>query len=369
MFQAISDAKRYVLAQFYILRDDYVGREFADLLIDRANKGVTVRLLYDDIGCQWLPGKYLQKLRSAGVIVNSFNTRRDWRQRLQINFRNHRKIIVVDGIRGFTGGLNIGDEYRGLGSQFRYWRDTHLEVMGPIVQGLQSTFSQDWFWASHEVLNDLNWVPAKVSPENEGVNGREEFVFPPSIPASNDPRGQALLIPTGPADFHPTCSMMFCQLAAIAKNRLWIATPYLVPDDAVSIALQTAARRGVEVVVLIPRQGDHFLTHMAGYHFEAEYSRLGIRVLRYQQGFMHQKVFLLDESIAGIGTTNLDNRSIHLNFELMAVSSDPDLIKQVEAMLLRDFGRAKESTILDIRKQSPLFQLGVNVARLAAPIL
>jgi len=357
LFAAIGRAEHYVLVQFYIIRDDSLGDEFAHLLMQRAREGIQVRLLYDDIGCQWLPQRYLDALRDAGVMVCSFNTRERWRQRLQINFRNHRKVLVVDGKVGFTGGLNIGDEYRGRSSDFRHWRDTHVRVTGPAVLGLQSAFSQDWFWGCHEILTDLRWNPHL-----------EEPVAAIGI-CPEDPSGQALVIPTGPADQFQQCAMMFCQMAAVAKRRLWIATPYLVPDDAVSVALQSASRRGVEVVVLIPRNGDHWFTHLAGFHYAEQYSLLGIRVMRYERGFMHQKVILVDDQIAAIGSTNLDQRSLHLNFELMLASSDPEFLCRVQEMLETDLRRSQRVASDELDKRSWLFRLGVGVTRLFAPIL
>lgn len=355
MFAAMRRARKYLLVQFYIIRSDFLGEEFANILIERAEAGVEVRLLFDDIGCQWLPQWYIDRLRKAGVVVTSFNTRERWRQRLQINFRNHRKVVIVDGEIAFTGGLNIGDEYRGLGQHFRHWRDTHLVAQGPVVQAIQSAFVQDWYWANHELLSNLIWNPE----------------HPPQQPEScpTDPDGQAVVIPTGPADKYQQCSMMFCQMAAVARQRLWIATPYFVPDDAVSVALQTAARRGVDVKILVPRNGDHWLTHMAGHFYEAEHTRLGMHLLRYQQGFMHQKAILVDDQIAAIGSTNLDNRSLHLNFEIMVASSDRQFIQAVEKMLLADLERSRALDINYLSSRPFLFQLGVGFARLLAPIL
>jgi cardiolipin synthase len=356
LFREIAKAEKYILAQYYILEDDHIGEQFADALIAKAESGIKVYLLYDDIGCQLLPARYLKRLEQAGVLVSSFNMGEGWRHRLQINFRNHRKMVVVDGRVALTGGMNVGDEYVDGGNKFKKWRDTHLYVRGPAVQALQSTFAMDWFWARHQGLTELDWTSmgervdaAKIEPEN--------------------PQGQATVVSTGPADKFQRCTMMVCELAAIAQRRLWICSPYFVPNEAVAIALETAAARGVEVRILLPSRPDFVLVFLVGHYFEDTLGKVGVKIYRYDEGFMHQKCILVDDSIAGIGTTNLDNRSLHLNFELMVLSSDPEFVAAVESMLEQDFQDATQSTENALAEQPFLFQILVGSARLFAPVL
>lgn len=355
MLQEIRKAEKYVLAQFFIVEDDEIGRKFADALIDRAQAGLEVKLLYDDIGCQWLPSHYIERLEEAGVVVSSFNMGEGLSHRLQINFRNHRKIVVVDGTVAMTGGLNVGDEYITGGKYFRCWRDTHVLVRGPAVQAIQAVFVMDWYWARREGLGHLEWHPER---DNE----------PPAIDPA-DPTGQALVVPTGPADQQQRLTMMVCEMAALARERLWISTPYFVPDEAVTVALETAVSRGVDVRILIPSRPDHVLVYLASFYYETRLRRSGAMVYRYNDGFMHQKAALIDDSIGLIGSANLDNRSLHLNFEVSVLSPDRDFVAKVERMLANDFDRSTLTEVGALAKKPFLFQIIVGAARLFSPVL
>lgn len=351
----IAKAKEYVLAQFFIIEQDDIGRRFADALIERANAGVEVYLLYDDIGCQWLPANYINRLEANGVVVSSFNMREGLLHRLQINFRNHRKIVVVDGRVALTGGLNVGDEYITGGKHFTCWRDTHLRVIGPAVQAIQAVFVMDWYWARREGLGHLQWNPESSSQPTE-------------IDAS-DPTGQVLVVPTGPADQQQRLTMMICEMAALAKERLWISSPYFVPDEAVATALETAVARGVDVRLLIPIRPDHLIVFLAGYYFEDRLLRVGVKMHRYTHGFMHQKAILLDDTVAAIGTANLDNRSLHLNFEVTVLSADRKFVADVDRMLSLDFERSEPTQAGLLAEKPYLFQILVGAARLFSPVL
>ncbi len=381
MFGAIRQAQEYVLVQFFIIENDFIGNDFAETLIERAQAGVRVFLLYDDIGCQWLPQYYLDRLSQAGVEVSSFSTRGGFRRRLQVNFRNHRKVVIVDGKVAFTGGFNVGDEYLDGGRRFRSWRDTHISVRGPAVQAVQAAFNSDWFWARRELIENLLWQPGEQqateqlespaetrSDNNCSDNYRpDNYCSDESSPAG--PAGQVVVIPTGPADTMQRCTMMYCQLAAMAKRRIWISTPYFVPNEAVATALETAAARGVEVRVLIPGKPDHLIVYLAGNYHEDGLLDVGIDFHRYREGFMHQKAVLVDDTIAAVGSTNLDNRSLHLNFEIMVAGSDPGFIQGVDAMLQRDFRRSDKTQKNTLSNRPFWFQIIVGVSRLFSPIL
>jgi cardiolipin synthase A/B len=343
IFAAISEAKQCVLLQFFIIHDDLLGRRLQQALIDRVRAGVDVCVLYDGIGSHALPGEYVDTLREEGVSIHPFATQRR-SNRFQLNFRNHRKIVVVDGMRGFVGGLNVGDEYLGLKPPLSPWRDTHLEIEGPAVADLQRSFAEDWHW----------------------VTG----ALPPLLrPKTGQGSAHTLIAATGPADRQETCSLLFVSLIHAARHRLWITTPYFVPDQAVMSALRLAVFRGVDVRVLIPSRPDHRTVFLASSLYAHDAVLAGIRVFRYQPGFLHEKVLLVDGDTASVGSMNLDNRSFRLNFEISALNVDRSFAAQVEAMLGDDFAHAHEVTEAEYEKAPYLKRLAMHIARLFDPVL
>jgi cardiolipin synthase len=343
MFAAIARAERYVLVQFFIIHDDGLGRRLRDALLERAATGVQVCLLYDSIGSHALDDAYVARLRAGGVQVRRFATRR-WRNRFQLNFRNHRKVLVVDGVRGFVGGLNAGDEYLGKKPPLAPWRDTHMEIEGPAVADLQRVFAEDWYWVTGER------PPSSPPPERCG-------------------RAATMIVATGPADRQESCSLFFTQAIQSATRRVWITTPYFVPDQAVLGALRLAVFRGVDVRILIPSRPDHRTVFMASTLYAHEATLAGIRIFRYRDGFLHQKVMLIDDDTAVVGSMNLDNRSFRLNFEIAALNVDAAFAATVEAMLVNDFANSDEVNPNDYRRLSYLRRVALHVARLFDPIL
>jgi cardiolipin synthase len=305
---------------------------------------VKVYFLFDELGSHKLPRSYLQELRAAGVECHSFGINRYWWSRFQLNFRNHRKIVVSDGQVALIGGLNVGDEYLGRSQRFGEWRDTHLEMRGPVVQAVQMVFLEDWFWASDNVPV-LHW---STQPE-----------------ATNQ---VAAIIPTGPADPADSWQLIVAEAANSARRQLWITSPYFVPDEGVLTALQTAAIRGVDVRILIPDHADQLLVWLSAFSYYEQSIPFGVRLFRYHRGFLHQKVILIDERLAAVGTANLDNRSFRLNFEITAFSTDPIFVSQVTKMLTTDFQQAREAKVEDFTRESPLFRIACRAARLLAPI-
>jgi cardiolipin synthase A/B len=349
MFAGISRAQTSVLSQFYIIRDDELGREFAERLIERARAGVAVYLLYDDVGCFWLPRSYKRRLREAGVKVAGFNQRHRILRFLgptRLNYRNHRKILVVDGKEAWTGGLNIGNEYLGLDPKFGRWRDTHVRVSGPAAVAAALTFREDWQWATGEELT-------------------------PDIPTPIDLAGEhpVLVMPTGPADMLEDCSIAFSEVIARAERRLWIVSPYFVPDVDMQTSLYAAAMRGVDVRVLVPRKPDHRLVWLASIAHANRMIRHGVKVYRYTHGFLHEKVILVDDKIAGVGTVNFDNRSFRINFEITLWFTHPDMIKAVDAMLEEDFSGSALMTTQDRERQPLALRFLSEAARLLSPVL
>ena len=345
IFDAISRARTAVLIQFFIIHDDDLGRRLQSLLLKKAAEGVAIHLLYDRIGSHSLPHAYVQTLRDAGVEVHAFATRSGWLNRFQVNFRNHRKIVVVDGLLGFVGGHNVGDEYLGKKSPLSPWRDTHVQVSGPVVACLQESFAEDWYWASRQ-------LPPLILPDtypDEGV--------------------LCQVLASGPADPYETCSLFFVEAIHAATERVWITSPYFIPDEAVFAALRLAALRGVDVRILLPSRPDHRIVYAASSLYAFEAVRAGVRVFRYQPGFLHQKVVLVDNEISAIGSANLDNRSFRLNFEVMLLTVDQAFAAEVESMLIADFAQAHEIAQEESRETHRLQQLGMRVARLISPIL
>ena len=346
MFAAIDTAQRYVLVQFYIIRNDRLGRAFQDRLIAAAARGVKVRVMTDALGSFGLPNRYFARLRAAGVEVARRKRDRAPSFRFEINYRNHRKSLIVDGETGFIGGLNVGDEYLGRSKVYGPWRDTHLALRGPVVSQLQLIFLEDWHWLTGETpFADLNWTA-------------------PQDPAD----ATGLIVATGPGDETETGSLMFFSAIAAARERVWIASPYFVPDTDIITALRHAALRGVDVRLLVPDKADHWVPWMAAWAYFDPMTEAGVRVFRYTGGFMHQKVFVVDDTLAAVGTTNLDNRSFRLNFEAMALFFDADVAARVDTMLRRDFEQSYELTE-GIAQQRALIRYSAPVARLFSPLL
>jgi len=347
MLEAISRAEEYILLEFYIVRADAIGNKLRAALEEKARQGVRILFLYDEVGSASLPKSYIRKLESSGnVEMRPFATTKGLWNRFQLNFRNHRKIVVVDGKTAFVGGHNVGDEYLGCDGKIGYWRDTHCRLSGPVVQQVQVAFLSDWFWATGGIPS-LEWKPAPARGKGTA----------------------ALALPTGPADDLDTGVLFFAHLINQAEKRVWIATPYFVPDPTIIDAMTLAALRGVEIRLLIPERSDMTLPHLAAFSYLKELEASGVKTFRYKKGFAHQKTILVDDSLASIGTANFDNRSMRLNFEINILFDDAAFAGDVEKMLEEDFSNSTPATRNDYDGASPAFKLAVNVARLLAPIL
>jgi cardiolipin synthase len=341
----VDEAKDYILFQFYILRDDELGQKCKDALLKKAAEGVRVYVLYDELGSKDLSPQYINELRAAGVEIVPFNTTQGSGNRFRLNFRNHRKIVVVDGNVAYVGGHNVGDEYLGKDPVLTPWRDTHVELRGPVVQCIQVPFVEDWNWATKSTPQ-LNWDPERA----EGGNVA------------------AACIPTGPADKLETGTLCFLQAINSAQDRLWIVSPYFVPDEQLISALQLAALRGVDVRILIPQNPDHLHVYLSGISYLEEAEEAGVKIYRYQPGFLHQKVWLIDDYASAIGTANLDNRSMRLNFEITMLMFSKDFASEVESMLEADFAKSKLATVAEYTEQSLPYRFLIRVCRLLAPI-
>jgi cardiolipin synthase A/B len=346
IFSGIEAAKSYVLVQFFIVHDDQIGRELRDSLIAKAREGVRIYFLYDRVGSYALPARYLKKLADAGIHVRAFRSSRDFHTRFQINFRNHRKVVIVDGRQAYVGGLNVGDEYLGRSRRFGPWRDTFVAVTGPAVKEVQLSFVDDYHWSGGEVP-ELDW---SVEPGQSGGKS-------------------VLVLPTGPADPLDSCALFFVHAIESAKRRVWITSPYFVPDAAILSSLQLAVMRGVDVRIMLPAKADHLFVYLAAFSYLKDTLPYGVKMYRYQKGFLHQKVLLVDDYLASIGTANLDTRSFRLQFEISVLFADVPFAAEVEKMLEADFARCRPLLIGEITDRPFAFKVAVEVARLLAPVL
>lgn len=347
IFEGIEAAEQCIIVQFYTIRDDDLGRELSRRLSAKARAGVRVHLLYDRIGSVSLPASWVEELESAGVVVHCFRSTRFARPgRLQINFRNHRKIVVVDGRVGWVGGLNVGDEYLGRNPSIGAWRDTHLRIEGPAALALQLAFVEDWHWACGKVP-DLSWEPMPVAEADEAI----------------------LVLASGPADPVSTAGLLVQQAIHSAVDRLWITSPYFVPDEAVLEGLKLAAFRGVDVRILLPERSDSRLVDLAGYPPLEALLRAGVRLYRYQAGFLHAKTVVVDELAAGVGTVNIDNRSFRLNFEITAILFDPGAIGAVADAFEADLECSRELSKEELQARRLPARLASRAAYLLAPVL
>ncbi|MBT13191.1 MAG: cardiolipin synthase, partial [Oceanospirillaceae bacterium] len=336
IFSRIKEAQQYICVQYYILSDDHLGQELTDHLCEKASSGVAVYLLYDEIGSHGISSQFLKKLTRAGVRVSRFNPLQ-LRNRFQLNFRNHRKLVICDGQYAFVGGYNVDEVYVTTDDI----RDTHVEISGPSVLAFQLAFTEDWYWATQSVPA-IQWQP----PKAEGTSN-------------------VMTIPTGPADDAESASLFFTHLIHKARQRCWLVSPYFVPDQSLVAAMQLAGLRGVDIRILIPENGDSHLVQHAMGAFVEPLTRCNVQFFSYQKGFLHQKVILVDDEWAYIGSSNLDNRSLRINFELGALIQDKQFAAETAAMLQEDFDNA-----VPTRLSTHWWQVFLTrVSRLLAPVL
>jgi cardiolipin synthase A/B len=344
----IATARRSILVQFYIVRPDGLGQRLLEALAARAADGVEVCFLYDQLGSAGLKRRVAHAWTARGVRMVPFCAFSGWRDRWRLNFRNHRKNVVIDGRVGFIGGHNVGDEYLGLNPKFGRWRDTHVRVEGPTALELQMSFAADWYYATGDIIN-APWQP--------------------TIPSADHPDQRALVLDSGPSDQDEKCTLFFLHVISMARRRLWIASPYFVPDEGILMALELAALRGVEVRILLPAKADHLLVWLASFAMLKELDQPGIHIHRFTGGFLHQKALVVDEDFAAVGTANFDNRSFRLNFEITLAVADARFATETAAMFERDFAESEEVNAKAYDDLPWRMKIGAKVARLLAPIL
>ncbi len=344
---AIEAAKSHVHMEYYILQADETGRAVGDLLMRKARDGVEVRLLLDAVGCWRLPRSYVRQLQRAGVKVAFFLPWGMTGRRFNLNCRNHRKLVMVDGRVGFTGSQNIGDEYLGRRRRYGPWRDTHLRIRGPAAVQLQEIFVEDWHFATREDLASATYFP---EPAMEGSH-------------------LVQLVASGP-DRRPDVMLQLLYAAVSdARGSIALMTPYFVPDRAMLLALQSASHRGVRVRLLLPSRSDHWFVLWAGRSFYEELLEAGVEVFEYGKGMLHSKVVVVDRRWAMVGSANMDERSFRLNFELTALLYDAELAQGLAADIEVLQSRASRIGLQDVRGWSYRQSLAAGAARLATPLL
>jgi cardiolipin synthase len=355
MLEAIRGARHHIHMETFILQPDDSGREFLGALTAKAKEGVQVRLLYDAMGSLRLHAGRLRELRGAGGKVFAFLPVNPFRRRIQVNLRNHRKILVVDGTVAFVGGLNVGDEYLGKVRRFGFWRDTHFRLEGPAVRYVQRVFAEDWDFAAGEHLGD-----------RPGAEPGQSY-FRPGRPAGGDVPVQ--VVESGPDRDLKAIREIYFAAVLSARERLWVASPYFVPDSGLRDALRLAGYRGVDVRLLGQFRPDKWIPLFAARYYWEEMLAAGVKVYQYARGMLHSKVVLMDGRWASVGTANLDNRSLHLNFEINCLFYSPAVVAELEAAFLRDLTYSIRLD-RDVYARRPFAaRLLENACRLLSPVL
>jgi cardiolipin synthase len=347
MLEAIRSARHHVHLETFVFQRDEIGQLFLDALKRKAREGVQVRLIYDAMGTRRPARAMLRTLAGFGGRSSPFLPLNPLRRRIQVNMRNHRKILIVDGRVGFTGGLNIGDEYRGRIARFGFWRDTHMRLEGPAVAELQWVFLEDWDFAAGE---NLTWAGYFPSHRTDGLVNVQ-------------------VIASGPDREMKGIREMYFAAILRARKRIWIATPYFVPDEGLLDALLLAGYQGVDVRLMGLYYPDKWIPYFAGRYYWREVLAAGIKVYQYTKGMLHSKVFLVDGEWASVGTANLDNRSLHLNFEVNCLMYSPAVTGELEQAFRHDLKSAIRLDRKVFASRPVAGRIIDNACRLLSPVL
>ncbi|MEI7885210.1 MAG: cardiolipin synthase [Clostridia bacterium] len=346
-FKDIEKAEHSIYLEFYIIRNDVLGNQFLELLMQKAKSGISVRLIIDDMGFKSLY-KRTKILRLAGVQVEVYGVKK-FPFVPRINYRNHRKLTVIDNKIGYLGGFNVGDEYIGQNTHFGFWRDTHFRVTGDIIDMFVFDFLLDWNFAA-------------PSPQ--------EILLPSyALPGLNTSNIGMQLVTSGPDSLWPNIRNSFLKMISEAEHYIYIATPYFIPDESILNALKVAAISGREIIILIPSIPDHHFVFWANRYFAGELLEVGARLFEYKKGFLHCKILLVDDYISSIGTANMDARSFHINFEITSFIFAEEVAKDVKAQFEKDLLNSHEITLEEYLARSTTVKLKESVSRLFAPLL
>lgn len=337
-------AENFINLQYYIFENDNIGYEIADILKEKARNGVKVRVIYDHVGSFHVNSHFFRSLRSAGVEAYPFFKVAFIPLASKVNWRNHRKLIVIDGKVGYIGGMNIADRYIDGGKKFKLWRDCHLRVKGPAVAALQYSFARDWNFMGRELLED---TPTPTIEGNAGIQ----------------------LVTGGPVNQWNTLAQVFAKAISTATRRIWIQTPYFLPPEYMTSALQSAALSGVDVRIMLPRRSDSMLLSLASRSYFAELLRSGVKFYFFEPGMLHSKMMIIDDEISTVGSTNFDFRSFEHNFEGNFLIYSGEFNKELREVFMND-QKESERIHSEAWKRRPLYQkASESVLRLLSPIL
>ncbi|WP_270166548.1 cardiolipin synthase [Paenibacillus sp. SYP-B4298] len=348
LLEDIENAREHIHMLYFIVRDDELGRRLMNALVRKAREGVEVRFLFDHVGSRRLQRRFVQELIDAGGHVAAFFPSRIPLLNLRLNYRNHRKLVIIDSQYGYIGGFNIGDEYLGITKRFGPWRDTHLRLEGGAVQQIQVQFILDWNLASTaQIPLDLEYFQ---TAEGSGSVGMQ-------------------IVSSGPDSVLEQIKNGYLKMIYAAKESIYLQTPYFVPDDSLLTALKLAAISGVDVKIMIPNEPDHKLVYWASSFYLGEVLESGVQVYLYNSGFLHAKTIVVDGKIASVGTANIDIRSFRLNFEMNAFIYDTATATRLKQIYERDMRTSTELTLENYQNRSLMLRFKESLARLLSPIL
>jgi cardiolipin synthase A/B len=347
IIKAMEEAKHHIHLEYYIVDDDHIGNLIRKLLIKKAQEGVKVRFIYDDVGCWSLPKHFIDSMTDAGIDTYPFLPVRFPLLTNKINHRNHRKIVVVDGKIGFTGGLNIADRYLNGSEELGIWRDTHVRLEGEAVNSLQIIFLVDWFFVSDEIVQGDAYLPIHE------INERHLVQITASGPDSD------------------WASIMQAYFAAIssAQSSIYISTPYFMPNEGIITALKTASLSGIDVRIILPARSDSKMVFWSSRSYVYELLEAGIKIYFYQKGFPHSKLLLVDGILCSIGTANLDIRSFDQNFEISALIYDEKITRELQSNYLLDLQNSTQVKMEEWEKRPRWDEIRESVARIFSPLL
>jgi len=347
LFEAIRSAKNHIHIQFFIFDDDRISNQLRELLIQKAKEGVRVRMIYDYWGSFNLSKKYLKSLRDAGVYVRSFLPFR-WKisRSNKINYRSHRKLVIIDGRVGFTGGLNIADRYI-YGNKLGKWRDTFVRIEGAAIHGLQLLFMVDWYFVEQKLIEGEKYFPAPQKFDQNLIQ----------------------LVSSGPDTDWESIMQGIASAIMSATRYVYIHSPYFMPNDVVLTCVQMAALSGVDVRLMIPERSDSRLSDASTFSYLGQVLEAGVRVFRYKNGFLHSKAIVIDDYISIVGSTNMDERSFAQNFEANAFIYDNKTAGHLRELYMNDMTNCEEMTIDAWTNRKRRQKLRESLARLFSPLM
>lgn len=355
LLSAIAGAKNHIHLDMYIFEDDALGYLIADMLIDKAREGVEVRVIYDNVGCWSVKNEFFERMREEGIEVVTFLPVRFPSFTSKVNYRNHRKLIVIDGVTGFMGGMNIALRYV-KGTNGQPWRDTMVRMTGTGVYALQRAFLIDWYFADRTLLNDRKYYPNRIEAKKHGETMASGSLLQ--------------IVTSSPVVPYPEIMQGFVWVIHAAKRYVYIETPYFLPTESVLFALKTAAASGIDVRILVPIENDAWFAEWAGRSYLREAVEAGIKVNLYSAGFLHSKLMVCDDNISTCGSTNLDFRSFENNFEANAFFYGKDVALRMKQIFLNDEAQSVPLTSLPHRiRPKFMVRLAESFIRLLAPLM